>query len=77
LLLSSVPDPAEGLDLQHVERRPAEQVGTADMVGCRFAARCPLAIDRCSQESPALVEARSNHTARCHVTAPEPWHASA
>jgi peptide/nickel transport system ATP-binding protein len=77
LLLSSVPDPAEGLDLQHVERRPAEHVGTADTVGCRFVARCPLAIDRCNNEPPALVEARPHHSARCHVTAPEPWHASA
>jgi peptide/nickel transport system ATP-binding protein len=77
LLLSSVPDPAQGLDLQHVERRPTEPVGAAEVVGCRFFARCPLAIERCSQELPALVEARPNQTARCHVTAPEPWHASA
>jgi peptide/nickel transport system ATP-binding protein len=77
LLLSSVPDPAEGLDLQHVERRPTEHVGTADTVGCRFVARCPLAIDRCNHEPPALLEARPNHSARCHVTAPEPWHESA
>jgi peptide/nickel transport system ATP-binding protein len=77
LLLSSVPDPAEGLDLQHVERRPAEHVGTAETVGCRFVARCPLAIDRCNNEPPALVEARPHHSARCHVTAPEPWRASA
>jgi peptide/nickel transport system ATP-binding protein len=77
LLLASVPDPAEGLDLHHIERRPAEHVGTADTVGCRFVARCPLAIDRCSQEPPVLVEAHPDHSARCHVTAPEPWHASA
>jgi peptide/nickel transport system ATP-binding protein len=77
LLLESVPDPAEGLDLQHVERRPAEHVATADAVGCRFVARCPLAIERCSLELPALVEARPHHSARCHVTAPESWHASA
>src|SRR4029079_1640450 len=36
LLLSSVPDPAEGLDLQHVERRPADHVVTAETAGCRF-----------------------------------------
>jgi peptide/nickel transport system ATP-binding protein len=77
LLLASVPDPADGLDLDHVERRPAEHVATADAVGCRFVSRCPLAIERCSQDPPALVEARWNHSARCHVTAPEPWHASA
>jgi peptide/nickel transport system ATP-binding protein len=77
LLLSSVPDPAKGLDLQHVERRPAEHVVTAETAGCRFVARCPLAIERCRHEPPALLEARPHQSARCHVTAPEPWHASA
>jgi len=77
LLLASVPDPAEGLDLQHVERRPADHVVTAEATGCRFVARCPLAIERCRQEPPALLEARPHQSARCHVTAPEPWHASA
>jgi peptide/nickel transport system ATP-binding protein len=77
LLLSSVPDPAEGLDLQRVERRPADHVVTAETVGCRFVARCPLAIERCHQDPPALLEARPHQSARCHVTAPEPWHASA
>ena len=77
LLLSSVPDPDEGLDLQRVERRPADHVVTAETVGCRFVARCPLAIERCHQEPPALLEARPHQSARCHVTAPEPWHASA
>jgi peptide/nickel transport system ATP-binding protein len=77
LLLSSVPDPAEGLDLQRVERRPADHVVTAETVGCRFVARCPLAIERCHHEPPALLEARPHQSARCHVTAPEPWHASA
>ena len=77
LLLSSVPDPAEGLDLQQVERRPADHVVTAETAGCRFVARCPLAIERCRHEPPSLLEARPRQSARCHVTAPEPWHASA
>ncbi len=75
LLLSAVPDPAAGLDLQRVERRPARHVTEA--TGCRFVGRCPLAVDLCSAEAPALVEARPQQSARCHVTAPEPWHASA
>jgi peptide/nickel transport system ATP-binding protein len=76
LLLSSVPDPDRGLDLE-LERSPVGQVVTADAVGCRFVARCPLAIERCGRKQPALVEARPRHSARCHVTAPEPWHGSA
>src|SRR3954466_5779520 len=77
LLLASVPDPSGGVNLQDFERRRAGQAVTADAVGCRFVGRCPLAIERCSVEPPALVEARHDHNARCHVTAPEPWHASA
>jgi peptide/nickel transport system ATP-binding protein len=38
--------------------------------GCRFVGRCPLAIPVCSQRTPELVEARADHAARCHVTAP-------
>ena len=40
LLLSSVPDPAEGLDLQRVERRPADHVVTAETA--RLPVRRPL-----------------------------------
>jgi peptide/nickel transport system ATP-binding protein len=38
--------------------------------GCRFVARCPLAIPVCSDVTPELVEARPQQAARCHVTAP-------
>ncbi len=76
LLLSAVPDPARGLDLQHAERRPAGDVA-AETSGCRFVDRCPLAIDLCRHEPPALVEARPQQSARCHVTAARPWRESA
>jgi oligopeptide/dipeptide ABC transporter ATP-binding protein len=35
--------------------------------GCRFHPRCPLAIDRCSQEQPPLEEKRPNHWSACWV----------
>jgi oligopeptide/dipeptide ABC transporter ATP-binding protein len=38
--------------------------------GCRFVERCPIAVELCSRETPALVEARPTQSARCHVTAP-------
>jgi peptide/nickel transport system ATP-binding protein len=72
LLLSAVPDPGAGL---HAERLPVRrsQSGAVDPVaGCRFVARCPLAIDVCSRVTPELVEARPNQLGRCHVTAPAP-----
>jgi peptide/nickel transport system ATP-binding protein len=74
LLLSAVPDPAGGLF-----HRVAKQSGSIDRdaAGCRFVARCPLAIELCGHHQPALVEARRNRSARCHVTAPQPWRASA
>jgi peptide/nickel transport system ATP-binding protein len=40
--------------------------------GCRFVARCPIAIDACHGVTPPLVEARPAHSARCHVNAPAP-----
>ncbi|MFN2215978.1 MAG: ABC transporter ATP-binding protein [Anaerolineales bacterium] len=33
--------------------------------GCRFHPRCPIAIDRCSQEDPPLVEKRPGHKVAC------------
>ena len=33
--------------------------------GCRFATRCPHAMDRCKMESPPLMEIRENHQSRC------------
>jgi peptide/nickel transport system ATP-binding protein len=36
--------------------------------GCRFAARCPLADDRCQNEQPPLLELGPGHRAAC-------WHA--
>jgi peptide/nickel transport system ATP-binding protein len=35
--------------------------------GCAFHPRCPLAIDRCRREIPALREARPDVWAACHL----------
>jgi len=44
---------------------------TAMPAGCRYAARCPLKIERCVRETPPLapVAAGSAHLARCWVRA--------
>jgi peptide/nickel transport system ATP-binding protein len=54
-----------------VEDRGKTASAAVDPVeGCRFVARCPIAVPVCSAMTPVLVEARRNHSARCHVTAP-------
>ena len=35
--------------------------------GCRFAPRCPFAVDRCHREKPALREVRAGHLVSCHL----------
>ncbi|MCY6379380.1 ABC transporter ATP-binding protein [Hoeflea prorocentri] len=35
-------------------------------IGCHFHPRCPLAIDRCRVERPALVASEAGHLAACH-----------
>ena len=35
--------------------------------GCRFAPRCPFAVDRCHSEKPALREVREGHLVSCHL----------
>ncbi|MEB2281215.1 ABC transporter ATP-binding protein [Lysinibacillus xylanilyticus] len=35
--------------------------------GCRFAARCEFAMDRCVQETPPLYEAAERHKSRCFL----------
>lgn len=36
--------------------------------GCRFAARCPFATERCRREDPVFEEARPGHFVACHRT---------
>jgi len=35
------------------------------MAGCRFAPRCPFAVDRCQQEAPPLADLGDGHEAAC------------
>ena len=67
LLLSAVPDPRAPLGVSD-----AADVGEPPKVidpkeGCRFRARCPLAIDRCETETPPLRPVGRGRLAACHV----------
>jgi peptide/nickel transport system ATP-binding protein len=70
LLLAAAPDSARGLRVERIAQRGASAAAVAPAAGCRFVARCPLAVDVCSRVTPPLVEARPQHAARCHVNAP-------
>jgi peptide/nickel transport system ATP-binding protein len=67
LLVSAVPDPRAPLDPDATVDRgdPPRVVDPAP--GCRFRARCPLAIERCALETPLLRDLGPGHRAACHV----------
>jgi peptide/nickel transport system ATP-binding protein len=72
LLLSAVPD-AGSREQKRIPVRTGQAAAAVDpQPGCRFAGRCPLAIDVCRTVTPRLVEARPGQSARCHVNAPAP-----
>jgi peptide/nickel transport system ATP-binding protein len=65
LLLASIPHAA-----QIPKSRLATIEGTvprpsAHGAGCRFASRCPLAVDRCRSEMPPLADHGADHQAAC------------
>ncbi|MBR7827172.1 ABC transporter ATP-binding protein [Actinospica sp. MGRD01-02] len=70
LLLSAVPDPRAPLEVT-TEAAKAEPPAVIDpKPGCRFRARCPLAVDVCAHVTPVLRPVVPEHAAACHVTAP-------
>lgn len=67
LLLAAVPDPRAPLQMDAARDKgePPKVVNPAP--GCRFRGRCPLAIERCAVETPALRLLGPAHSAACHV----------
>ena len=65
-LLSAIPVPS----IHHEKKRIVMQGEITSPInpkpGCRFAARCPQASERCRSQLPPLVEARPGHFVRCH-----------
>lgn len=66
-LLSAIPVPS----LDHKRERILLKGEITSPVnpkpGCRFAARCPYAIDKCFNENTELVEVEDNHFVDCHL----------
>jgi len=67
LLLSAIPSPERGFsDSAEMVRGEAPTViDPKDM--CRFAPRCPVAVEASFCKMPALVEAEPGHWVRCHL----------
>ncbi len=57
-----LPEPSH-TRLRAIPGRPPDL--SADLTGCRFAARCPYVQDRCRAEEPPLRSAGQGHTFRC------------
>jgi peptide/nickel transport system ATP-binding protein len=71
LLLATVPDPRAPLaaDVAADKGEPPKVIDPAE--GCRFRARCPLAIDECALVTPRPRPLGPAHTAACHVAVPD------
>jgi peptide/nickel transport system ATP-binding protein len=64
MLIDSLPTIGDDHMRQGVPGRPPSL--WEEQVGCRFAARCPLATDLCRAKEPAFVEYQAGHFAACH-----------
>jgi peptide/nickel transport system ATP-binding protein len=71
LLLSAVPNPAAGLKKQRLEARGEVRTVIDPRPGCRFANRCPVAMNVCRTVTPQLVDVQPSRPVRCHLY-PEP-----
>jgi oligopeptide/dipeptide ABC transporter ATP-binding protein len=66
LLLKLVPNIAlESTSLEWIPGSPPDL--SLPIPGCKFAARCPYAFDRCKVDEPKLVEREPGHLVSCHL----------
>jgi peptide/nickel transport system ATP-binding protein len=64
MLIESLPSIGDDQIRKGIAGRPPSL--WEDLIGCRFAPRCPLATDLCRAQEPELVEYRQGHSAACH-----------
>ena len=67
LLLSAVPDPRAPLNVDAQAAKSEPPVVIDPVPGCRFRARCPLAVGECASVTPLMRELGPAHAAACHV----------
>ncbi len=67
-LLSAIPVPSLKKKRERIILKGEISSPINPKPGCRFAARCPYATDRCRTEEPKLVEIEKDHFVACHLT---------
>ncbi len=68
-LLSAIPIPDISYKGKEAQVMKGEVTSPIDPpAGCRFAARCPHATDKCRQETPEFIEVEENHFVACHYS---------
>jgi len=67
MLLAAVPNPEKGLAISRVESSGEARAAIDPPDACRFASRCPVAVEASRCVTPALVEAEPGHWVRCHL----------
>ena len=68
-LLSAIPVPALGYKDSTVKIIKGEVTSPVEpRPGCRFAARCPQAMPRCSEKDPEFLESSPGHGVACYLT---------
>ncbi len=64
MLIEALPTIGDAHQREGVSGRPPSLWD--NLVGCRFAARCPFATELCKTEEPAFIEHQPGHFAACH-----------
>lgn len=65
-LLSAIPIPKVGQQREQIILKGDVPSPVNLPGGCRFAGRCPSAVDRCFKEEPEFREVEANHFVACH-----------
>lgn len=67
ILLDSIPVPEPKVKRKKERIKGDVPSAAHPPSGCRFHARCPIAIEKCTQEEPELTEYAPGHYAACHL----------
>ena len=66
MLIEALPTIGDAKEREGIAGRPPSL--WENLIGCRFAVRCPFASDLCKTEDPSFIEHQPGHFAACHHT---------